>query len=328
MNEQGFVTRREDDWSRLEKLCSVAESHPTRLSSAETKEFLRLYRLASTDLSIIRAKSTNPALTDSLNELVGRAYGVLYQAPRKPILKAVYQGLVTIAQTVRRRRAFVFASITLFFVGVFGSALLLTFSPDTRSFFVPPGMESSFEMWKTGHFPDRTSNDSFGAWGMYASNNPLVAIMTGSIGAGTFGIASTVLILRNGAEVGALAHEVAPLGHLDFLLSSISPHGVPEISGLFMSGAAGLLLGYALINPGRRTRGDSLREVGPDAITLLGTSVLLMLIAAPIEGFFSFNPAVPGWLKLCVAGTSLLAWLSFWCYFGRDTSDRTPESAK
>jgi uncharacterized membrane protein SpoIIM required for sporulation len=113
-----------------------------------------------------------------------------------------------------------------------------------------------------------------------------------------------------------LAQRVVLKGQLGFLLVGISAHGVPELTGLFVSGAAGLLLGYALINPGRRTRGDSLREVGPDVITLIGTSIALDLIAAPIEGFFSYNPIIPLWFKATVAVVSLVGWLAFWRNFG------------
>ena len=149
------------------------------------------------------------------------------------------------------------------------------------------------------------------------SNNPRAAILTGAIGAGTFGVGSVFMVILNGGLIGALSHEVLPVGKLGFLLSSIFPHGVPELSGLIISGSSGLLLGYALINPGRRRRGDALKEVGPDAVTLLATSVALMFVAAPIEGFFSFNPLVPQWVKVVVGSVSLVAWLTFWSQFGR-----------
>jgi uncharacterized membrane protein SpoIIM required for sporulation len=111
---------------------------------------------------------------------------------------------------------------------------------------------------------------------------------------------------------------VNTVGNLDFLVSSIIPHGVPEISGLWISCSAGLLLGWALINPGRRSRGEALKAVGKDAIVLLAISVVLMFIAAPIEGFFSFNPRIPGAVKVTVAVLEAIGWLAFWSFFGRD----------
>jgi uncharacterized membrane protein SpoIIM required for sporulation len=84
-------------------------------------------------------------------------------------------------------------------------------------------------------------------------------------------------------------------------------------------------LGYALVNPGRRRRADALRLVGKDAIVLLATSVVLMFIAAPIEGFFSFQPFIPQWLKVVVAGVSACAWAGLWIFFGRTPGpDRHP----
>ncbi len=47
-----------------------------------------------------------------------------------------------------------------------------------------------------------------------------------------------------------------------------------------------------------------------------------MFIAAPIEGFFSFNPTVPGWLKVIVASISALAWALFWIGYGRREEGR------
>jgi uncharacterized membrane protein SpoIIM required for sporulation len=130
------------------------------------------------------------------------------------------------------------------------------------------------------------------------------------------------MLYENGVMLGSLAHEVAPVHKLDFLLSSIAPHGVPELSGAIVGGSAGLLLGWALVNPGRRSRGRALQAVGKDAIVLLSTSIVLMFIAAPIEGFFSFNPSVPGIAKVTVAAVSLIAWGFFWTRYARETGDQ------
>lgn len=73
-----------------------------------------------------------------------------------------------------------------------------------------------------------------------------------------------------------------------------------------------------MIAPGRRPRGEALREAGRDAIVLLATSVVLMFIAAPIEGFFSFNPSVPVWAKVALATGSAVGWTFFWTGYGRE----------
>jgi uncharacterized membrane protein SpoIIM required for sporulation len=98
---------------------------------------------------------------------------------------------------------------------------------------------------------------------------------------------------------------------------SIAPHGITEMSGLVISGAAGLVMGYALINPGRRRRGDALKAAGKDALVLLTTATLMMFMAAPIEGFFSFNPNVPVVAKVIFATGSAIAWGLFWVFLGK-----------
>lgn len=318
MNEQAFVERREADWRRLQYLCDKGDATVRSLSGEELREFVRLYRRANTDLALVRTRSTNQAMVDYLNDLVARAYAVLYRAPRAPFWRTISETLALAAQTVRRRKWFVFFSIGLFFLTAIFSFSILNMVPETREVLIPAN-DANFEAWKSGTFQERTGSQSMEWSGMYASHNPRVAIITGAVGAGSFGFLSLWFNYQTGMQLGALAHEVHSVGNLDFLLSSIIPHGVPEISGLWIACASGLLLGWALINPGRRSRAESLKLVGKDAIVLLATSVVLMFIAAPIEGFFSFNPRVPGGLKVVVAAIEAVAWISFWGYFGRET---------
>ena len=324
MNEQAFVERREPEWRRLQWLCDKGSATVRSLTGDELREMVRLYRRASTDLALVRTKSTNQGLVDYLNDVVVRAYGVLYRAPRTSLWRSVVDYIVLAAQTVRRRRYFVFAAIAVFFLSGIFSFTVLGAQPAAREVLISPAEEGMFDSWKSGQFEDRTGSESAMASGFYASNNPRVAIIAGAVGAGSFGVLSTFINYRTGVQLGALAHEVDQVGNLDFLLSSIIPHGVPEISGLWVSCAAGMLLGWALINPGRRSRGESLKAVGKDAIVLLGTSVVLMFIAAPIEGFFSFNPAIPGGVKVLVAALEAIGWISFWCFFGRDQKEENP----
>jgi uncharacterized membrane protein SpoIIM required for sporulation len=284
---------------------------------------MKLYRRASRDLSLARTISTSPSLIRYLNDITAKAYSVVYRQPREALGKVLVDAITQSVQTVRRRKYFVLASVSLFFGSSFLVFFLCRFSPQMHDFFVPKEMAPVFDQWRTGNFEPRTGSQSAMAWTSYASHNPFVAIITGAVGAGSFGLFSIYFILQNGAMMGSLASDLVPFHRVDYLLSSILPHGVPEITGILLSGACGLLLGWSLINPGRLTRGESLKAVGKDAITLLATSIAMMMIAAPIEGFFSFNPIVPGWIKTCVGLGSLSIWLLFWTSFAKDKDQPT-----
>ncbi|MFI5386767.1 MAG: stage II sporulation protein M [Fimbriimonadales bacterium] len=328
MNEVAFVKKRESDWQRLTHLCDAADVSPSKLKAEEFHEFIRLYRRVSADLAQARTSSNNIQLINFLNDVVARAYGILYRSPRRSLFRSIADALELAAQTVRRRRWFVLTSAALFVGSGFFSFFMLDWQPQTRTVFVPQGFEKDFEQWKTGKFPERGAEESTFATGFYMFNNPRQAIVGGAVAAATFGLGTGWVLYENGAMTGALAHEVRPAGQMGHLFVSILPHGVTEISGLIISGAAGLVMGYALINPGRRRRGEALKAAGKDALVLLTTATLMMFMAAPIEGFFSFNPKVPVPVKALFALCSAIAWGLFWVFFGRKEGDDSSESVR
>lgn len=317
MNEQTFVERRCAEWTRLNQLCDKAGTGPHALAPEELREFVQIYRRVCSDLASARTKSANVSLIEYLNSTAGRAYAVLYRSPRKSFWRWLCEFVVDAPRTVRRQIVFVTLSAVLFFGSGVLSATLIHTVPEARDVFVSAQMESNFKAWRDGLPSDRSSSEGVAMTGFYASNNPKTAIVAATIGAGTFGFGSILMLFQNGAIIGALANDMLGVGKLGFLLASLAPHGVPELSGIIVAGAAGLLFGWALIAPGRKSRGDSLRAVSKDGMTLIGTSVILMFLAAPIEGFFSFNSVIPIWLKVGVALIEVGAWTAFWVGFGR-----------
>ena len=317
MNEERFVQLREPDWQRLVHLCDRADASPTFLNSADFHELIRCYRRTSGDLATARTIGSNLEMTTFLNDIVGRAYAILYRAPRKSFLRGLGQILSIVAQTGRRRKWFIFASAFGFLVSVLLSSWLMSAVPATHDVFIPPGeAQKNVDAWVKG-LPARTAGESATMTGFYASNNPMAAIGSMALTSVSFGVGGAYELYQNGAMLGALAHEMAKARRLDILVVSLLPHGVSELQGLFVSAGAGFVLAWALINPGRRRRGEALAEAGKDAIVLLATSIVMMFIAAPFEGYFSFNPGVPHAVKLLVALLIASAWAAFWIGFGR-----------
>lgn len=317
MNEVSFVQREEPKWQRLTALCDKADLSPTRLNSAELLEFVELHRQVSSDLALARSQSSNTELVEFLNAIVGRSYGVLYAAPRQPFARLVADALATVARTVRRRSAYVLASAATLIGAALFAASLMSLRPDLTKHFIDVG-DPNVKGWVEGSMPERTASESAMMTGFYSANNPKVALMNGAISASTFGIGSAWILWSNGTLIGALGTEMATHGRLGYLALRIAPHGATELTGAAMSGAAGYCMGWALIAPGRRSRGDALRAAGRDAFVLLALSIGMMFIAAPVEGFISFNPRVPDFAKAVFAITAFVAWMIFFVGYARE----------
>lgn len=323
MNEVVFVKQREPDWKRLNLLCDKADVTPKALDQRELREFIQLYRRASSDLALARTQSGNLQLVTFLNDLVGRAYVILYRPTRGPFVRAVKFGIEYYAAVARRQKVFIWAAAITFFLGAIFSGMVMQLRPDLRHHFISGDMERNTEAWKKG-LPARTGEESMSMTGFYASNNPKVSIITAAVSASTFGVLTASLLWQNGIMVGALGSEMKDVGKLGLLISWLLPHGMSEIQGIFIAGGSGYLIGWTLIFPGQRRRGDALRDAAKDGLILLCGGVVLMFIAAPFEGFFSFNPTIPIPVKLLVAGAVGTAWWLFYTRVGRQW-DATPE---
>lgn len=321
VNEKDFVERRQADWQKLHALIDMGEHNISRLSGRDLRDFGRLYRRAARDLAVVRTHSGNPGLRAYLNDLIGRGHGVLYKRPGKPLLQALTGAALEAARVVRRRWPFVMAAVSIGVVGAIFARNAVSMEPSTLDVIVPGGLKGSLEQWKTQEFGPVDTEQALAMTGFYIYNNTLVAvrIVAGSV---TLGSLTVNDLLENGAVMGAFWHELSGTPRLSRFLVSVYPHGVPEISGIFIASAAGLLVGYTFLNPGRRTRVQAFRLVARDVAHLLGLGVVLIWIAAPIEASFSFNAAVSDPGRVLVGTTLLFLLLAYITLAGRTNAPR------
>jgi uncharacterized membrane protein SpoIIM required for sporulation len=143
------------------------------------------------------------------------------------------------------------------------------------------------------------------------SNNIRVAFMCFAGGV-VFGVGALVLLAVNGLSIGAASGHFANAGLLGYLWTFVIGHGLLELFSIWVAGAAGFLLGRALILPGALPRGDALILAGRLAMRLLGAVVVLLLLAGLIEGFISAGTAsLPARLGVS-AGSVLFLVLYLW----------------
>jgi uncharacterized membrane protein SpoIIM required for sporulation len=135
-------------------------------------------------------------------------------------------------------------------------------------------------------------------------NNIKVSIVAFSTGA-AFGVLTAFALAQNGMMVGGLAaFFMGGKRSLDFW-ALILPHGIIELTAIFIAGGAGLILARAMIKPGNMSRWDALRLASGPAIRLMGGVVALLVVAGAIEAFITPS-GMPQTAKLLFAALTAI----------------------
>jgi len=313
-----FLQRRQPQWYRLELLLERVEgSGLLSLSPAEIREFGVLYRRASSDLVSARAKTANAEVLEYLNDLVARSYAQVYRTRRYGIRNVWTFVSADFPALVRKRRAFVAAAAVITLLGTLFGFVAQRADPAAGYYLLPPQMMRILPAAREhlrrepGHVlgPDEMAATS----GRILTNNIGVAFMAFALGI-TLGIGTVGALLFNGFLLGIFA-AVAGWGDTSVAFwSLILPHGCIELTAIFIAGAAGLMIGAALLAPGRRSRRDALMERGGEAVLLVLGTIPMFVVAGLIEGFITPPVQIPPAFKLGFAGMTVLLLVG---YFGR-----------
>ncbi len=289
-------------WARLAALIERADRPGLKaLAPEELDEFARLYRRAVADLAAARSRSTDERLLRYLNNLVGRGHGLLHggRARRRLNVRGLF--LATIPQTFRRRWRFTAVSAAVFLLPALVTWALAAANPAWADALFRPGMAEMVQEFLSREVPSgqwyADSQSVIGAdtlSGYIFVNNARISLAAFALGI-TAGVGTLYLLFSNGLMLGAFLGVFAHHDRLMDLFGMIAPHGVLEIFAIIVSGGAGLMIGWALIDPGDRTRGQALAESAVEAVRLLVGVVVMLALGAAIEGFLS--PQTTGLLQ-------------------------------
>ena len=140
------------------------------------------------------------------------------------------------------------------------------------------------------------------------TNNAWIAAQC--IALGITGFYVPAVIISNAQNIGVSAGIMFAYGRGDVFFEYILPHGLLELSCVFVAAAAGLRIFWAWIAPGARTRGQALAE---DAralfIVAIGLAIALF-VSGIIEGFVTPAP----WPWPVKIGIGILAAGAFYAY--------------
>ncbi|MGX1093211.1 putative membrane protein SpoIIM required for sporulation [Streptomyces albogriseolus] len=300
-----FVSAHRAEWDRLDALLGRRR----RLTGAEADELVTLYQRAATHLSLIQSAAPDPQLTGRLTQLVARA-----------------------RSTVTGTRRASWRDVTRFLAHGFPAAVYRA-----RHWWVPTALISTAVAallgWWIGTHPEvqasiaapaelREMTRPGGQYETYYSSNPATSfaaqVWTNNAWAaalclilGVFlGLPVLWILFQNMLNLGVGFGLMSSAGRLDTFLGLVLPHGLLELTAVFVAAGTGLRLGWTVIDPGPRTRRTALAEEGRAALAMAIGLALVLFVSGAIEGFVTPS-GLPTWARITIGVVAELAFLAY-----------------
>lgn len=322
-----FRAEREADWAKLDTIIKRAENRGVGgLSDQDMADLPGLYRQAVSSLSVARSISLDQNVIAYLETLCTRAYFFVY-GTRSRFWERIA------AFFARDWAAAVSAAkgpTLLSFFCLFGGALLAFFLVlnDNEWYWTFNGYMDSRnpnatydELRATLYETETGIVDMLSAFAAQLfSHNSGIAIFAFALGF-AFGMPTAVLLLYNGLHLGSFFAVFWQKGLAYELTGWLFIHGVTELFAVILAGAAGFMIGGAMAFPGRRKRMQSLQEEGQKAATVIIGAVVMLFIAALLEGF-GRQLITSDLVRYTIAISSLIFWLGYFYLPRKHVEDR------
>ena len=300
MTEAVFMGKNSEDWKALEG----ALRKPIR-SFGEIEDLMRLYRLVSGHYGYAQTYFRGGSLCEYLGKLTAEAHSAVYRNSGKREVRPFFSH--TLPLQLYGNRMYITTAAGVFLLAALLSFILVLARPAYAAVFLPA--EYRDIVIKDD---DYSGDDNWSPAIMSNSimvNNIRVSVLAFGLGL-TAGAGTLYVLVTNGAMLGALAALYAAAGKSVLFWSLILPHGVWELTAIFIAGGAGLRIGYSLIRPGAYRRADALLSAARSALVLLAPVTILLVMAAFIEGFFTPAAVAPELKLAFAAGTAICLGLS------------------
>ncbi|MFJ5777683.1 stage II sporulation protein M [Streptomyces sp. NPDC093094] len=300
-----FVSAHRAEWDRLDALLRRRRS----LSGAEVDELVALYQRTATHLSLIRSSAPDPQLTGRLSQLVARARSAVTGTRRaswRDVTDFLVHGFP--AAVYRSRHWWVptallstlVAALLGWWIGTHPEVQASIGAPGELRQMTRPGGE--YETYYSSH-----PATSFAAqvW----TNNAQAAAMCLVLGI-FLGLPVLWILFLNMLNLGVGIGLMSSAGRLDTFLGLVLPHGLLELTAVFVAAGTGLRLGWTLVDPGPRTRRTALAEEGRAAVGMAIGLALVLFVSGAIEGFVTPS-GLPTWARIAIGIAAELAFLLY-----------------
>lgn len=310
MNLDAFVADRRPSWDELDALLAAARGRPERIGAEKMRRLGTLYRGAAADLAVARRRFPAEATVGALEDLVGRAHGVVYGTAvrRESARHFLSHGYW---RRVRERPALLAVAALMLFLPMLIAGLWAWDDPGEAGALLPAQSEAVSEPRTQGTDLGLSGSERAQFAASISTNN--IQVTFGAVAGGiTAGLITGGILIFNGVVIGVVLGVGVAAGNGSALVELILPHGVLELSCIVVAGAAGLRIGWAIVDPGRRPRGQALLTEARAAIEMVLGTALWLVVAGLTEGLVTPLGIGP-WLAVAVGfGLGGLYWALVW----------------
>ncbi|MEU3020251.1 MULTISPECIES: stage II sporulation protein M [unclassified Nocardiopsis] len=298
-----FAAAHAREWERLDALVRRRRS----LTGEEVDELVDLYQRVSTHLSVVRSSGQDPELAGRLTSQVARA--------RSAVTGSHASTWTDVAGFFTRVFPAVLYRLRWWWIGVTAGTLAVATAagawvandPTVLAALGTPESIARYVEYDFANYYVENPAGSFAAqvW----TNNAWVAAQAIIYGV-AFGLPTLAVLFVNALNLGMAGGMMFAMGRGDVFFALILPHGLLEMTAVFVAGGVGLKLGWTLVAPGERTRLRALGEEARAAIAVVLGLAVVLFVSGLIEGL------VTGWVTNTWAaiGIGVVAEVLFFVY--------------
>lgn len=301
MDMDAFTTVHSPQWARLKVLAAKR-----RLSGAEADELLELYQIVSAHLSLIRSVAGESAVSAALSASLANAR-TRFTGARSNIFTDLARFFVISLPAAFYRLRLLTLAVGLAFTVI--GVLFALWTMNNPGVLAAMGSDADLQKLVNHDFVDYYSENPAASFaGAVWTNNAWIAAQC--VAFGITGVFVPYVVFMNAQGVGMTAGVMFAYDAGDVFFSYILPHGLMELTSIFIAAAAGLRIFWSWVSPGPRARLDSLAREGRSLITVAVGLVLVLFISGLVEAYVTPS-ALPVWAKISI-GALVLA--GYWAY--------------
>jgi uncharacterized membrane protein SpoIIM required for sporulation len=302
-----FVEAHHDEWSRLEHLARHGST-----SGAEADEILDLYQRVATHLSVVRSSAPDPSLVTYLSSLLARAR--TRSAGTRSVAWSDLGGFFTEtfpAALYRTRKWWILTALVNVVLAVVVGWWFLSHPQFESSLMSPAEIDKLVNTDFESYYSEFAATN-FAAL-VWTHNAWLTAIC---IALGVLGVPVVYLLFENVLNLGFMGAIMINHDRGSLFFGLILPHGLLELTAVFIAGATGLRLFWAWIDPGPRTRSRALAEEGRSAMAVALGLVVVLAVSGVVEAFVTPSP-LPTWARISIGVLVEASFLTYVFTVGR-----------